>query len=145
MRLYGPNWETLKGTKIFATVRVPKDKLKSLQAVGNIYSIILILHMKYNEFQSEVGYPRDIPKIKNPGDFAKIPWIKIPKLRKILNPGNKNPETHKIPNPGSFLENSEKIPRVRKPDFRDFSIGFFFGIFKSRFRSPGFSGYFDLA
>ena len=33
----------------------------------------------------------------NPGDFAKIPGIKIPKLRKIPNPGDKNPETKKNP------------------------------------------------
>ena len=32
-------------------------------------------------------------KIPNHGNFAKIPGIKIPKLRKIRNPGDENPET----------------------------------------------------
>ena len=45
----------------------------------------------------------------NPGDFAKIPGIKIQKLRKIPIPGIKNPESR------GFSENPEKIPKGIKP------------------------------
>ena len=51
--------------------------------------------------------PREIPKVKNPGDFVKIPGIKIPRL-KNPNPGDKNPETQKIPNSGDFQKISKK-------------------------------------
>ena len=65
----------------------------------------------------------------NPGDFAKIPGIRIPKLRKIPNPGDKKPETQKI-NPGDFgifhsgffRDSQIPIPMPGILNFRDFAI-----------------------
>ena len=54
-------------------------------------------------------------------NFAKIPGINIPKLRKISNPGEKNPETEKIPHPGDFrkirgiFRKTGKNPDGQKP------------------------------
>ena len=67
----------------------------------------------------------------------KISGIKIPKLRKIPNPGSKNPETKKIPNPGDKNPETKKTPEFF---FRDF-----FGIFKSLSLSPGFRDFKDFS
>ena len=51
---------------------------------------------------------------KNPEDFSKIPGIKIPKLRKIPNPGDNNPEPKKNPESRGFAKNPgdfQKIPK----------------------------------
>ena len=70
------------------------------------------------EYKKSPGYREDknLEKIPNPGDFAKIPRIKIsksrkiPKLRKIPIPGDTNPETKKIHNPGDGNPETKKIP-----------------------------------
>ena len=38
---------------------------------------------------------RDIPKVKNSGDFVKVPGIKIPRLKKSRIPGIKIPRLKK--------------------------------------------------
>ena len=76
-----------------------------------------------------VGISHSTKKIPNPGDFAAIPVIKIPKLRKIPNPEDKNPETKKIPNPGDKNPETKKIPNSEdknpetkeNPEYRGFA------------------------
>ena len=67
-----------------------------------------------DSFLSGYSIPRKkipIPKVKNPdkipnpGDFAKIPEIKIP------NPGDKKPKTKKIGIPGIKIPRLKKIPK----------------------------------
>ena len=84
-------------------------------------------HEKNHDFGDK--NPRDIPKTKNHEkilyvkNFHKFLWlpkisgIKIPKLRKISNPGDKNLETQKNPTSRRCAKrkNPEKIPIVRKP------------------------------
>ena len=71
-----------------------------LSSTINCYQLIISRPTKKNPNSGDSypdrkspGYPEG--KNPNPRDFAKIPGIKIPKLRKILNPGDKNSETNK--------------------------------------------------
>ena len=58
------------------------------------------------------GYPegKKSRKISNPGDYAEI-QIKLLRLKKIPNLGDKNPETQTK----KSRRFSERIPRVKKP------------------------------
>ena len=82
-----------------------------------------------------------------------MPGIKIPRLKKIPNLGDKNPETKSAPLDvvGSFsswalLRNIPGISRKMKSrspgfrDFRDFALGFFAGIPKNPILKPTLVG-----
>ena len=65
-----------------------------------------------------MAFCRDIPSHEK----IPIPGIKIPKLRKIPNPLDKNPETRKsrIPEICKIPKNSPGYPEKINPDPRDF-------------------------
>ena len=82
-------------TSAFFARNFPDGNLASNYYENQTNELINELSIIRVGFLSAHPAKKKIPKVKNlnPGDFAKIPGIKIPKLRKIPNPGDKNPET----------------------------------------------------
>ena len=84
----------VKSARQLLCTDVPQEEVLSVIIECNALSLKFVRfdmkkgkHMKYKTFiirgnKKSPGYPED----KNPGNFAKISGIKIPKLRKIPNP-----------------------------------------------------------